>query len=59
VFADNARRGNVSLSGNIIYGLISSLGALDVKVGDSLLIIFDFENERVDVNFSQPSSDEE
>lgn len=59
VFADNARHGNVSLSGNIIYGLISSLRALDVKVGDSLLIIFDFDNERVDVNFSQPSSDDD
>jgi hypothetical protein len=58
VFADNARHGNVSISGNVIYGLISSLVALDVKVGDSLLIIFDFENGRVDVNFSQTSSDE-
>jgi hypothetical protein len=59
VFADNARHGNVSLSGNVIYGLISSLVALDVKVGDSLSITFDFENDRVDVNFSQQSSDED
>jgi hypothetical protein len=59
VFADGERHGNVSLSGAVIYGLISALVALDVKVGDSLLITFNFENDRVDVNFSQPSSDED
>lgn len=56
VFANSEHRGNVSLSGAVIYGLISSLRALDVKVGDSLLIAFDFENERVDMNFSRSDS---
>lgn len=59
VFADGAPHGNVSLSGTVIYGLISALIALDAKLGDPVTIIFDFENERVDMNFAQSNSEED
>jgi hypothetical protein len=59
VFADGQRHGNVSLSGAVIYGLISALIALDVKLGDPLTIVFDFVNERVDVDFSRSDSEED
>jgi hypothetical protein len=59
VFADGERHGNVSLSGAVIYGLISALVALDVKLGDPLTIVFDFVNERVDMDFSHSDSEED
>jgi hypothetical protein len=59
VFADGTRHGTISVSGNTLYGFISAINAIEASVGDQIEIRFDFTQERVDVNFSQPESDDD
>jgi hypothetical protein len=59
IYADGASHGNAATVKGTIYGMISALNALQVGIGDALVIKFDFESERVDINFADVDFDEE
>ena len=59
VFAEGERHGKVDISNNVIYGLISGLIALDVKLGDTIEVKFDFGNNRADLTFAEFEDDDD
>ena len=59
VFAEGELHGNVAISNNMIYGLISGLIALEVKLGDTIEVKFDFGNNRADLTFAEFEDDDD
>jgi hypothetical protein len=53
------QHGHCALSGSQLYGLTTTMGALDVQVGDNIVVDFDFSHHTARLRFHEPTPDPE